>query len=122
MGKAIPDAILDSFLANFSAGTRISLLTGEPANFAAIAGLSLANDPLVAGDFVVSNGAVSGRRVTIAQQSDLLINSTGTATHVAIDDGTNLLAVTTTAAEPLTANGANTISILPFDIEVRDPI
>lgn len=123
MGKAIPDPVLDTFLDKVATGTRISVLTAEPTNFAAIAGLLLASGVVVAGNgngFVHANGDTSGRKTTVQQNLDLAITATGTATHVAIDDGTELLLVTTATSQALTSGG--TVTIPAFDVEISDPV
>jgi hypothetical protein len=122
MAKAIPDAVLDVFLNAIAAGNRISVLSGQPADFAAIAGLTMANGVALPGNgngYTHANGDVSGRKTIVGQQLDLAIIATGTATHVSIDDGTNLILVTTTTAQPLTFGG--TVTIPAFDVEISDP-
>jgi hypothetical protein len=71
------------------------------------------------GDYTVAEGDVSGRKVAIAQQTDIEITNTGTAQHVAIYTGSVLLFVTTCTAQGLTAAG--TVTIPTFDIEIEDP-
>lgn len=123
MAKAIPDAVLDLLLAGIAAGTRLVVCSGQPANFAGIAAVALADVALTAGngngDFTIANGDTSGRKLTVAQQANIAIDSSGDATHVSIDDGTNLLAVTTCSTQTLTSGG--TVTVPAFDIEVSDP-
>jgi hypothetical protein len=47
------------------------------------------------------------------------VDTTGTATHVALCDGTNLLYVTTCTSQALTA--ANTVNFPSWKIEIADP-
>lgn len=123
MAKAIPDAVLDVLLDEIATGTRMVVCSGEPANYAGIASVALAEATLTPGDgngdFTIGNGDASGRKVTIAQQSDLSIDVSGDATHVSIDDGSSLLAVTTCTTQTLTSGG--TVTVPAFDIEVSDP-
>lgn len=123
MAKAIPDAVLDVLLDEIATGTRMVVCSGQPANFAGIAAVALADVTLTAGDgngdYTIANGDVSGRKLTVGQQSSVEIDATGDATHVSIDDGTNLLAVTTCTTQSLTDGG--TVTIPAFDIEVSDP-
>lgn len=123
MAKAIPDAVLDVLLQEIATGTRMVVCSGQPANFAGIAAVALADVTLTAGDgngdFTIANGDTSGRKLTVAQQSSVVIDASGDATHVSIDDGTNLLAVTTCTTQSLTSGG--TVTVPAFDIEVSDP-
>jgi len=62
-------------------------------------------------------------RSTVAAQSGVLIDSSGTATHIAgtKSGDTTLRWVTTCTSQALTANGSNTVNIPAFDDEVADP-
>lgn len=123
MAKAIPDAVLDVLLEEIATGTRMVVCSGQPANFADIAAVALADVTLTAGDgngdFTIGNGDVSGRKLTVAQQANVEIDDSGDATHVSIDDGSVLLAVTTCTTQTLTQGG--TVTVPAWDIEVSDP-
>ena len=69
-------------------------------------------------DFTLADDT-SGRKATTAQKTGVNVDSTGTATHVAICDGTNLLVVTTCTSQALTSG--NTVTIPAFAISVSDP-
>jgi len=75
------------------------------------------------GDFTIANGDVSGRKLTTEAQSGVLIDTSGTATHIARTKSgdTTLRGVTTCTSQALTANGSNTVNIPAFDQEVADP-
>lgn len=118
MGKAIPDAIIDLMLAE-AEGTNIHVCSAEPANYAGIAAVELATDTIT-GSYAKANGDTSGRKNTLPAQSDLDIDSSGTATHVAISNGSDtLLLVTTCTSQALTSGG--TVSTSAFAHEIRDP-
>lgn len=119
MGKLIPDAIIDGQLdAVLSTATTIHVLSAEPANYAAIAGLELASGA-ISGSINKANGDTSGRKQTVPAQTGLSISASGTANHVAISNGTDtLLLVTTTGSQALTSGG--TVDTSGFDHEVRD--
>lgn len=123
MAKSIADAVLDAALAKIATGVMLTVCSGEPANFAGIAAVKLADDALVAGngngDYVIGNGDTNGRKVRVSQQAAVPIDNSGTATHIAIDDGAALLAVTTCTSQALTAGGTVTIPV--FDFEFADP-
>lgn len=104
--------------------TRITVCTTEPTTYTeANATNALADVTVDSSDFTLANGDTSGRKVTVAAQSGVLIDTTGTALHVALLDvtGTALLYVTTCTSQALTANGSNTVNIPAFDIEIADP-
>ena len=56
-------------------------------------------------ELTLANGDTSGRKCTISAKSGLTVTNTGTGNHVAICDATNLLFVTTTSAQAVTAAG-----------------
>lgn len=69
-----------------------------------------------------ADGAVSGRRVTVAAITDGSVTGTGTASHYAIVDSANsrLLAANTLAGSQAVTNG-NVFSLGAFDITIPDP-
>lgn len=124
MGKAIPDAVFDLALAEIATATRLVVCSGEPANFAAIAGVALADVALTAGDgngdHTIANGTTSGRKLTVSEQAAFTVDTSGTATHVVLDDGTDLLAVTTCTSQALTSG--NTVTVPAYRaLEIADP-
>lgn len=70
-------------------------------------------------DFVKAAGDVSGRKCTVAAKSGVLVDTTGTANHVALVDGTRLLYVTTCTAQALTAG--NTVNFPAWKVEIAAP-
>jgi hypothetical protein len=70
-------------------------------------------------DFTKANGDTSGRKVTVAAKSSVNVDTSGTATHVALCDATRLLYVTTCTSQALTSG--NTVNIPAWDIEIADP-
>jgi hypothetical protein len=119
MGKAISDAVFDAASDKIATATRLVVTSGEPANFAGIAAVALADVVVDSGDFTKANGDVSGRKVTVGAQSAVPIDSSGTATHVTLDDGALLLAVTTCTSQVLTAGG--TVTVPAHKYEWTDP-
>lgn len=120
MGKATPDAILDATAdALIAAVTTQYICSAEPANFAGIAAVALADVAVAGGDLTKANGDTSGRKVTIAQKSAIPIDGSGTATHVVLASGSVLLYVTTCTSQALTAAG--TVTAPAWKIEIADP-
>lgn len=123
MSKAVPDTTLDVLLTKIATATRMSLCSAEPANFAGIAAVQLASVVMVAGDgndYTIADGDVSGRKVTTVQKGGVTVDVTDTANHIALDDGADLIFVTTSVPIALTA--LDVITIPAWKIEVRDPI
>lgn len=123
MAKSIHDDVLDAALDELATATRLVVCSGEPANFAGIAAVALADVTLTAGDgngdHTIGNGDTNGRKNRISAQDDVPIDSSGTATHIALDDGSKLLAVTTCTSQVLTSGG--TVDVPAFDFEFADP-
>lgn len=122
MAKYTDDAVLDAACAKIATCTRLSACSGQPANYAGIAAVSLGSYTLTAGDgngdYVIANGDTSGRKVTVGAQSGNNASATGTATHVALDDGSTLLHVTTCASVGTTSGSPFTVAA--YDIEFLD--
>jgi len=122
MAKSLSDAVLDGSL-DVAAGDQISVCSAEPTTYTeAVTTFKLAIVIGVsAGDFVNANGDVSGRKMTVAEQLAVDIDSTGTGNHVAITNlsGTLLKVVTTATAQLLTQGG--TVDIGTFKLELADP-
>jgi len=119
MGKAASDGFIDGGLDAIDGSTKLTVCSAEPANFAGIAAVALADHVMAGGDFTKANGDTSGRKLTVAQQLDIVIDTTGTATHVVLDNGTDIF-VTTCTSQALTAAG--TVTVPAWDIEIADPV
>jgi len=129
MAKWTNDSVLDALL-KFISGDTISNDTTNPRDLCvdsaqpttrteAITTYKLAKTTLTkVSDFTLANDT-SGRKATTAQKSGVSVDATGTATYVAICDGTNLLVVTTCTSQALTSG--NTVTIPAFAISVSDP-
>ena len=119
MAKNIPDAIIDLQLA-VTEGDAIHVCSAQPTTYTeAATTYKLASDTLSGASYALANGDTSGRKSTITSPVDSTIDSTGTATHVAVTTGTTLLLVTTCTSQALTSGG--TVTINAFDHEIGDP-
>lgn len=122
MAKTLSDAVIDGAL-DVAAGDQISVCTTQPLTYAeAITTYKLAIATAVAGgDFVNADGDTSGRKMTVAAQTAVTIDTTGTALFVAITNlsGTLLKVVTTSTSQLLTSGG--TVDIGTFKLEIADP-
>jgi len=124
MAKAANDIVMDGALDIIATATRQIACSAQPTTYTeANSTYALADVTLSGGDFTKANGDTSGRKVTIGAKSGVLIDTSGTATHVALLDVTNskLLYVTTCTSQALTANGSNTVNFPAWDIEIADP-
>jgi hypothetical protein len=125
LAKFTPPAILDKMADYIIANaTRMTVCSTQPTTFAeANSTFALADVTVDASDFTKANGDVSGRKVTVAAQTGVLIDTSGTAQHIALLNvaGSELLYVTTTTSQALTANGSNTVNVPAWDIEVAAP-
>ena len=120
MAKFATDAVLDALLDKVATGTILTVCSAQPTTRTeAVTTYKLADVVVDSGDFSKADGDTSGRKVTVAQQTDVPVDSNGTATHVAICDGSNLLYVTTVTSQVLTLG--NSISIPAWTITVADP-
>lgn len=121
MAKAITDAIIDGGLDKMATCTRLTVLSAQPASITEIATTyKLCSVVIDSGDFTKANGDTSGRKCTVGAQTAIIITTSGTATHIAIDDGTDWV-VTTCTNQALTANGTNTVTVPAWKLEIADP-
>ena len=122
MAKTLSDAVIDGAL-DVAVGDQISVCTTQPTDYTeATATYKLAISTAVAGgDFVNADGDTSGRKMTVAAQTAVTIDTTGTALFVAITNlsGTLLKVVTTCTSQALTSGG--TVDIGTFKLEIADP-
>lgn len=123
MAKKCDDSVLDALLAEIATATRLTVCSAEPASFADISNVALADVTLTAGlgngDYTAADGDTNGRKVTVAQQADIPIDTSGTANHIALDDGVTLQYVTTCTSQSLTSGG--TVTTPAWAVEVADP-
>ncbi len=123
MGKKVFDVVIDAALQKAATATQITICSAEPTTLLeATTTFRLAEVAVTPGDgngdFVIANGDTSGRKLTALQQSLIPILASGTANHVATNDGTTILDVTTCTDEALTSGGV--VTIPSFDHEIQD--
>lgn len=118
MGKWANDLVMDAALDKIATATNLIVCTSQPADRAAALAAALANKSL-SGAFTKADGNASGRKVTVAQQSNIPVDTTGTATHIALIDGSILLYATTCTSQALTAG--NTVTVPAWKVEIADP-
>jgi len=123
MAKTVHDDVLDGAFDVLDQANLMIACSAQPTSRTeAVTTYALADVAMTVNtDYTKANGDVSGRKVTVAAKSTVLIDVSGTATHVALVDGTRLLYVTTCTTQALTANGTNTVNFPAWDIEIADP-
>ena len=119
------DLILDAALDYISTSTMefvVSAVAVPTApTYAECAGTyDLATHIMAGGDFAKGDGAVSGRKVTVAEQAAVTVDHSGTALGVVlgISAGTVMVFVTTCTSQALVA--ANTVTIPAWTITFAD--
>ena len=124
MAKAAPDIVMDGALDIIATATKQIACSAQPTTYTeANATYALADVVIDSGDFTKANGDTSGRKVTVAAQTGVLIDTSGTATHIALvrTADSTLIYVTTCTSLALTANGSNTVNFPAWDVEIADP-
>ena len=120
MSKFASDSVLDALLDEIATGTILTVCSTQPTTRTeAVTTYKLADVTIDSGDFSKADGSPNGRKLTVAQQDNVAVDSSGTAQHVAICDGSNLLYVTTVTSQSLTSG--NTVTIPAWTVTVADP-
>lgn len=121
MAKLVHDNVLDAALnlIKTTANLMIVCSTQPTTRAEAVTTYALADVAMTSGDYTVSNGDTNGRKVRVGAKSAVPVDVGGSAQHIALVDGTNLLYVTTCTTQTLTAG--NTVDIPVWDIEIADP-
>ena len=119
MAKSVADSVLDAALDKIATSNQMLVCSAEPTDRANALALALADVAMAGGDFTNADGDTSGRKVTVAQKTGVLIDTTGTANHVALIDASELLYVTTATPQALTAG--NNVTVNSWKVEIADP-
>lgn len=121
MAKSVHDDVLDAALDEIATSTILTLCSQQPTTRTeAVTTYKLADVVVDSGDFgAPANGDTSGRKMAVAAQNGVTVDSSGTSNHVALCDGSRLLYVTTHTGQALTSG--NTVNIGAWDVEIADP-
>ena len=120
MAKWMNDAGADAALTYWSDADKMVLCSAQPTTYAeANATYALADVTPTYDAF--TNGDVSGRKRGVQAKTGVAVNTSGTATHLALIKvgDTTLRYVTITPSQAVAAGG--TVDIGAWAIEVRDP-
>lgn len=122
MGKSVANSVLDAAINKIKNATGLTavLCSAQPATRTeAVTTYALADVALSPSDVVAADGDVSGRKGTVAAKTGVTVDTSGTATHLALVDNSELLYVTTTASQAVAAAG--TVDIGSWKFEIADP-
>jgi hypothetical protein len=121
MAKSVHDDVLDGAFDVLDQADLMTVCSAEPTTRTeAVTTFKLADVAMTPDtDYTKANGDTSGRKVTMAAKNTVPVDTTGTATHIALCDGTRLLYVTTCTSQPLTAG--NTVNFPAWKVEIADP-
>lgn len=121
MAKYLNDSVLDAALNTIKNGAvRLHICDGQPANYAGIDALELAVQTIDSSDFTgPADGDVSGRKLTLNQQTGIEIETSGGADHVALSNNSDTLYLVTTMTEQAVTDG-NTATVNAFKLEFAD--
>lgn len=86
MGAAVHDAALQYIIDNCD---RQVVVSADPTNYAGVAAVTLAETAMVGGDFAISAGDISGRKLTLSAKTGITPSANGTGTHIVLVDDTN---------------------------------
>jgi hypothetical protein len=121
MAKSVHNDVLDGAFNILNDGDIMSACNAQPTTRTeAVTTFKLADVALTPGtDYTISDGDTNGRKARVAAKSGVAIDTSGTATHIAVCDATRLLYVTTCTSQALTSGG--TVDFPAWDVEIADP-
>lgn len=120
MAKWSSNLVLDAALNKIATSTQMIVCSQQPTTRTeAVSTYALASVSVTGSDFTIANGDTSGRKVTVAAKSNISVTASGTATHIALVDATDLLYVTTCTSQVLTAG--NTVNTPAWKAEIASP-
>lgn len=121
MAKSVHNDVLDGAFDVLDQADLMTVCSAEPTTRTeAVTTFKLADVAMTPNtDFTKADGDTSGRKCTVAAKSSVPVDTTGTATHVALVDATRLLYVTTCTSQGLTSG--NTVNFPSWKIEIADP-
>lgn len=123
MAKFASDAVLDAPADVIDQCDKMVACSAQPTTYTeANATFALADAAMTPDtDYTKSDGDTNGRKVRMAAKNGVNVDTTGTATHVALirTTDTTLRFVTTCTSQALTSG--NTVNFPAWDIETSDP-
>jgi hypothetical protein len=123
MAKFAPDAFFDAAFDWLDQADKMVVCNAQPTTYTeANATFALADVAMTVNtDYTKANGDTSGRKCTVAAKSSFNVDTSGTATHLAlISTGDSTLRYVTTVTSQALTSG-NTVSTPAWDVEILDP-
>jgi hypothetical protein len=119
MAAFIHDDAFDAALGELNDATVLHILSQAVTAYGDVATYTLGNKSTPTFG-AITNGDVSGRKLPVNAVSGGTVTDTGTASHVALVDGSRLLVCQALSSTQGVTDG-NTFSLSAFDIEFPDP-
>ncbi len=120
--KSVHDDVLDAAL-NIVKNNAVTLClcSAQPlTRTEAFTTYELAKKTITSSDYTgPADGDVSGRKLTVNAETNVTVDNSGTATHVALVDTTRLLYVTTCTSKAVVA--ADLVNFPAWTITISDP-
>lgn len=120
MAATLSDTVLDGALNIIkNNGDLLHICSSAPANYAGIAAVQLGTK--ASPGYTGPADHTSGRKITISAISDGTVSATGTASHVAISNGSDALYVVQALDSTQSVTDGNTFTLTEFIISIPDP-
>ena len=124
MAKGVDDSVFDAALDLIATSTIMTLCSQQPATRTeAITTYMLADVTMTPGDgngdFTISNGDASGRKLRVTAQAGEAVTNSGAGTYIALCDGSTLLCWTSCTSIDVLDSG--TVDFPAWDYELTDP-
>jgi hypothetical protein len=124
VAKIVADSVLDAALNILkNNATIMTVCSTAPTNRTeAVTTYALADVAMTSTDYTLADGDAgdgNGRKVTTAAKNAVTVDASGTATHIALCDSSNLLFVAPCGSQQLYAG--NTVNIPPQVFQIADP-
>ncbi len=97
--------------------------TTVPSTVSSASTLCYAIKAMTTASYSITDGDISGRKITIAQQSTIPITTTGTAGHIILfsTGASGVIYYATSCTTQALVSTANSVTINAWDIEIADP-
>jgi hypothetical protein len=123
MGANVHDDVLDAALDYIKTNaTRMVVCSAEPTTFTeGNATYKLADVTIDSDDLTIGAGDVDGRKLTVAQQDDVDVDTSGDATHVALLDVSNQEVLLVTTCDEVALSDTGTVDFPSWTYTIRKP-
>ena len=124
MAKGVDDSVFDAALDLIATSTIMTMCSQQPTTRTeAITTYMLADVTMTPGDgngdFTISNGDASGRKLRVTAQAGEAVTNSGAGTYIALCDGSTLLCWTSCTSIDVLDSG--TVDFPAWDYELTDP-